>query len=105
MMCDLLPFYNKIVPHCQGYYVFVPPLSTLCSGLIMGTWFSDLTKGIKSKCLFHFSALLLAALHQKSTGLVGHSSFDYLLLLALTMDILHSISLHNLVDTLFLILF
>ena len=28
-MRDLLPFYNKIVPHCRRYYVFVPPLSTL----------------------------------------------------------------------------
>jgi len=49
--CDLLPFYKTIVPHCQGYYVFVPPLSTLHSGLIMGTWFTDLTDGIKSECL------------------------------------------------------
>jgi len=26
---DLLPFYNKLVPHCRGYYIFIPPLSTL----------------------------------------------------------------------------
>ena len=42
-MRDLLPFYNKIVPHCHGYYIFVPPLSTLWSGILMGTWFSNLT--------------------------------------------------------------
>jgi len=59
---DLLPFYNKIVPHCRGYYIFVPPLSTLRSGLIMGTWFADLTNGLQSECLYHFSSLLLAAL-------------------------------------------
>lgn len=75
---DLLPFYNKVVPHCRAYYVFVPPLSTLRSGLIMGTWFGDLTAGIQSECLYHFSALLLAALRQKSIGLLGHNFFDFL---------------------------
>jgi len=77
-MRDLLPFYNKIVPHCRGYYVFVPPLSTLRSGVLMGTWFSTLTTGMQSECLYHFSSLLLIALHQKSTGLLGHSSFDFI---------------------------
>jgi len=75
---DLLPFYNKIVPHCRGYYVFVPPLSTLRSGVILGTWFADLTTGMQSECLYHFSALLLTALRQKATGLMGHASFDFI---------------------------
>jgi len=75
---DLLPFYNKVVPHCCGYYVFVPPLSTLRSGVIMGTWFMDLSDGIHAECLYHFSSLLLAALRQKVTGLLGQSSFDFL---------------------------
>jgi len=79
-ICDLLPFYNKIVPHCRGYYVFVPPLSTLRSGVILGTWFPDLPTGIQSECLYHFSALLLITLHQKATGLLGHSSFDFLVM-------------------------
>jgi len=78
-MRDLLPFYNKIVPHCHGYYVFVPPLSTLRSGVLMGTWFSTLTTGMQSECLYHFSSLLLIALRQKSTGLLGHSSFDFII--------------------------
>jgi len=77
-MCDLLPFYNKIVPHCRGYYVFVPPLSTLRSGLIMGTWFADLTHRLQSECLYHFSSLILAALWQKNTGLLGQTSLDFL---------------------------
>jgi len=71
-------FYNKIVPHCQDYYIFVPPLSMICSGQIMGTWFSDLLAGLQSECLHHFSALLLLALHQKSTGLLGHTSLNFL---------------------------
>jgi len=75
---DLLPFYNKVVPHCHGYYVFVPPLSTLCSGVIMGTWFKDLSDSIQAECLYHFSSLLLMALCQKATGLIGQSSFDFL---------------------------
>jgi len=45
----------------------------------MGTWFDDLTTGIKSECLYHFSALILAALHQKAVGLMGHSLFDFLI--------------------------
>jgi len=77
-ICDLLPFYNKVVPHCRGYYVFVPPLSTLRSGLVMGTWFSALQHGIQLECLHHFSALLLTALCQKSIGLVGHPTLDFL---------------------------
>jgi len=77
-MRDLLPFYNKIVPHCCGYYVFMPPISTLRSGVLMGTWFSTLTTGMQSECLYHFSSLLLIALRQKSTGLLGHSSFDFI---------------------------
>jgi len=81
--CDLLPFYNKIVPHCHGYYVFVPPLSTLCSGLIMGTWFADLTNGLQSECLYHFSSLLLAALQQKIQDLLDrhHLIFSLLVLM------------------------
>jgi len=75
---DLLPFYNKVVPHCYGYYVFVPPLSTLCSRVIMGTWFTDLSDSIQAECLYHFSSLLLMALHQKVIGLLGQSSFDFL---------------------------
>ncbi len=75
---DLLPFYNKLVPHCQGYYIFVPPLSMLRSGIIMGTWFDNLSDGIKSKCLHHFSTLLLTALCQKNVGLLGHPSLDFL---------------------------
>jgi len=47
----LLPFYNKSLPHCHRYYVFVPPLSTLCSGLIMG----NLSHGNQSECLQNFS--------------------------------------------------
>jgi len=80
MVCDLLPFYNKVVPHCRGYYIFIPPLSTLQSGIIMGTWFNDLTDGIQSECLYHFSALVLAALHQKNTGLIGHPTIDFLVM-------------------------
>jgi len=78
-MCNLLPFYNKIVLRCCGYYVFVPPLSTLQSGVLMGTWLSTLTTGIQSECLYHFSSLLLIALCQKSTGLLGHSSFNFII--------------------------
>jgi len=75
---DLLPFYNKLVPHCWGYYIFVPPLSMLHSGIIMGTWFDNLSDGIKSKCLHHFSTLLLTALHQKNVGLLSHPTLDFL---------------------------
>jgi len=44
----------------------------------MGTWFNDLTTGIKAECLHHFSALILAALCQKNTGLLGHTTLDFL---------------------------
>jgi len=44
----------------------------------MGTWFDDLSDGIQSKCLYHFSALVLEALRQKSTGLIGHPNLDFL---------------------------
>jgi len=44
----------------------------------MGTWFDDLSDGIQSECLYHFSALVLAALRQKSTGLIGHPNLDFL---------------------------
>jgi len=44
----------------------------------MGTWFMDLSDGIQAECLYHFSSLLLAAHHQKATGLLGQSSFDFL---------------------------
>ena len=43
----------------------------------MGTWFNDLTTGIKAECLHHFSALILAALRQKNTGLLG-TTLDFL---------------------------
>ncbi len=46
----------------------------------MGTWFADLTDGIKSECLYHFSALILAMLQQKNTGLSGHSTLDFLIM-------------------------
>jgi len=46
--------------------------------MIMGTWFDDLSDGIQSECLYHFSALVLAALRQKSTGLIGHPNLDFL---------------------------
>jgi len=75
---DLLPFFNKVVPHCRGYFVFVPPLSTLRSGNIMGTWFLELPPSTQSECLHHFSALLLTALRQKGIGLLGHPSLDFL---------------------------
>jgi len=44
----------------------------------MGTWFNDLTDGIQSECLYHFSALVLATLHQKNTRLMGHPTLDFL---------------------------
>jgi len=47
--------------------------------MIMGTWFDDLTNGICSEFLHHFSTLLLTALHQKNTGLLGHLSLDFLI--------------------------
>jgi len=46
----------------------------------MGTWFYDLTDGIQSECLYHFSAPVLAALCQKSTGLMGHPTPDFLVM-------------------------
>jgi len=45
----------------------------------MGTWFADLTDGTKSECLYHFSALILAPLQQKSIGLSGPSTLDFLI--------------------------
>jgi len=44
----------------------------------MGTWFNYLATGIKAECLHHFSSLILAVLCQKNTGLLGHSTLDFL---------------------------
>ncbi len=46
--------------------------------LSWATWFMDLPDGIQAECLNHFSSLLLMALCQKATGLIGQSSFDFL---------------------------
>jgi len=45
----------------------------------MGTWFNDLTNGIKSEWLHNFSALILTTLRQKNTGLLSHNTLDFLM--------------------------
>jgi len=77
---DFLPFYNRVVPHYHGYCIYVPPLTTLRPNDQMGSWFSSLSPDIQADCLHHFSTLLLTALRQKSTGLIGHHDYEFVVL-------------------------